>query len=141
MDNSGDTPVLSIYSYGPDRHDDNGTDDDLTLTVSSVPPGRKTTWYLLTIAQTVLNENSTLNLQDDWDDVMVDLNLGSAFARDGWGRGFQINENSRTVFSSGPDGTPGTVADNIPSEVGPDGSGSGNVTPGQSDGGGGGGGG
>lgn len=119
IDNSGDTPVLTVLSYGPDRLDDGGGDDDLMLSVSSVPPGRKTTRYLLAIAQTVLNENSSLVLSSNWAAVRADLGLADAFAQDGWARDFQINDTSRTVYSAGPDGNPGTTADNIPAGVGP----------------------
>lgn len=116
----GGTPlVFLVRSFGPDRSNDNGGDDDLTLNVSSTPPGRKSTLWKLEIAQTVLNNNSSLGLTGDWATDRAALGLDGAFDRDGWGQTLAINVSSRTIFSVGPDGNASLVADNLPAGVGP----------------------
>lgn len=119
IDTSGDVPELAVRSFGPDRADDGGADDDLTVTVGGLAPGRKTTNYLLAIAQTVLNQNPGLALSSDWNSVRASLGLEPAFSTDGWGRSFGVNVTSRTVFSAGPDGNGATTSDNLPMGVGP----------------------
>lgn len=119
IDAGGDVPELELRSFGPDRQDDGGGDDDLTVTVGGLAPGRKTTNYLLAIAQTVLNQNTGLALSSDWNSVRVALGLEPAFALDGWGRSFGVNATSRTIYSPGPDGNAATTADNIPPGIGP----------------------
>ena len=47
------------------------------------------------------------------------LGLGTPYNDDGWGRGYNINVEARTLFSSGPDGIAGTASDNIPAGVEP----------------------
>ncbi len=116
----GGTPVVFfVRSFGPDRNNDNGGDDDLTLNVSSVPPGRKTTVYKLEIAQTVLNSNAALALTGAWGTDRPALGLDAAFALDGWGQSLEVNVASRTIFSAGPDGNAAQVSDNLPTGVGP----------------------
>lgn len=115
----GQPPVLTVRSYGPDRRDDNGRDDDLDLDVSAIPPGRKTTLWRLTIAQTALNSQPTLVLSGSWPSDRAALGLSSTFDVDGWGRPLAINATARTVYSAGPDGNVGRVADNLPAGVGP----------------------
>lgn len=116
----GGSPVVFLArSFGPDRANDEGADDDLTLNVSSVPPGRKTTQYKLGIAQTVLNNNGSLVLTGAWSTDRSALGLDTAFASDGWGQSLEINTGSRTIFSVGPDGNAALVTDNLPTGVGP----------------------
>jgi len=118
--NAGSQPSFLARSYGPDRQDDGGNDDDMTLNVSSIPPGRDTTLWKLGIAQTVLNNSAGLVLTGSWANDMAALGLDAAFAADGWGQDFEINGTSRTVFSVGPDGDAMDLFDNLPAGVGPD---------------------
>ncbi len=116
----GGSPIVFLArSFGPDRSNDNGGDDDLTLNVSSVPPGRKTTLWKLEIAQTVLNNNGSLGLTGSWATDRAALGLANAFTVDGWGQILAVNVSSRTIYSVGPDGNAALVADNLPSGVGP----------------------
>ena len=117
-DTSGDTPVLELASYGPDRGDDSGGGDDITLGVSSVPPGRKITVYRLGVAQAGLDADPGLVLGEFWPAIRFNLDLAEALDNDGWGRNFEINGESRIVFSAGPDGDPDTTEDNLPSGIG-----------------------
>jgi len=116
----GASPVTFLArSFGPDRSNDDGGGDDLTLNVSSVPPGRKATQYKLEIAQTVLNQNGSLALSGSWATDRATLGLGAAFNTDGWGQPLEINTGSRTIFSVGPDGNASMVSDNLPLGMGP----------------------
>ncbi len=116
----GGSPVIFLTrSFGPNRNNDNGGGDDLTLNVSSVPPGRKATFYKLEIAQTVLNNNGSLALTGAWGTDRPALGLNVAFAADGWGQSLEVNVASRIIFSIGPDGNAALVADNLPTGVGP----------------------
>ncbi len=115
----GQPPTLTVRSFGPDRQDDNGGDDDIDRTVSGVPPGRKTTLWRLEIAQTVLNNQSGLALTGNWSTDRVALGLAAAFDNDGWGRALAVNVTSRTVYSIGPDGNAALTGDNLPAGVGP----------------------
>jgi general secretion pathway protein G len=121
VDNTGANPPDFIArSWGPDRANDNGGDDDISLNVSSLPPARKTTMYRLEIAQSALNLDSGLGLTGNW--PLIDrpaLNLATAFDTDGWGRPFAVNAASRTVYSAGADGNAATTGDNLPTGVGP----------------------
>lgn len=110
---------LLILSTGPDRQADAGGDDDVALTVSSVPPGRRTSLWKLEIAQTALNSSPSLVLTGAWASDRAALGLDPAFTTDGWGRTFAVNVTSRTVFSVGPDGNAALVQDNLPAGVGP----------------------
>ena len=116
----GGSPLVFLArSFGPNRSNDEGGGDDLTLNVSSVPPGRKATLYKLEIAQTVLNSNGSLVLSGVWETDLLALGLDTSFGADGWGQALQINVTSRTVFSVGPDGNASVVSDNLPVGVGP----------------------
>lgn len=113
-------PYWILRSYGPNRTDDSGAGDDLTLTINSTPPARNTTMSRLEVAQLILNKDPNLALTGSW--ALIDrgaLNLVVTFDNDGWGREYQLNVNSRLIFSTGPDGDALTVADNIPTGVGP----------------------
>lgn len=112
-------PRLNLRSSGPDRQDDNGGDDDISLDVSSVPPGRKATLWKLEIAQTALNSSPTLVLTGLWSNDRGALGLTPAFDLDGWGRPFAVNAAARAVYSAGPDGNAALVGDNLPAGVGP----------------------
>ena len=112
-------PRLNLRSSGPDRQDDDGGDDDISLDVSSVPPGRKTTLWKLEIAQTALNSSPTLVLTGVWSNDRAVLGLTPAFDVDGWGRPFAVNAAARAVYSAGPDGNAALVGDNLPAGVGP----------------------
>ncbi len=116
---SGSPVVFLVRSFGPDRSNDNGNDDDLTLNVSSVPHGRAASIQKLDIAQTVLNNNGSLALSGNWADDRAALGLDAAFDIDGWAQSFEINVSSRTVFSVGADGNAALTGDNLPSGVGP----------------------
>jgi general secretion pathway protein G len=117
---AGPPAVARLRSWGPDRADDGGGDDDLEVTVSSAPPGRETTLFKLEIAQAALNAQPGLVLSGVWSGGdRAALGLDPVFDRDGWGRDFGINVGSRTVFSAGPDGNAGLTADNLPMGVGP----------------------
>ncbi len=116
----GGSPLIFLTrSFGPNRSNDEGGSDDLTLNISSVPPGRKTTLYKLEIAQTVLNNNGSLDLSGAWDTDRSALGLDVTFGADGWGQDLEINVSSRTIFSVGPDGSAALVSDNLPVGVGP----------------------
>ena len=112
-------PVLTVRSFGPDRQNDHGGDDDLDLDVSAIPPGRKTTEWRLQIAQTALNNQPTLVLTGSWPTDRAALGLTSLFDYDGWGRPLAINAGLRAVYSSGPDGNAVLASDNLPAGVGP----------------------
>jgi len=116
---AGAAPWLAVRSWGPDRQDDGGGDDDLQLVVSGEPPGRNSTNRKLAIVQSALNANPSLALTGNWLNDRASLGLDAAFDSDGWGRVFALNVSSRTVFSAGPDGSAGSTADNIPGGVGP----------------------
>ena len=118
----GTAPTLRVYSYGPDRTDDAGADDDLSVLVSSVPPGRHTSQFELSIAQAALNANPGLVLAGAWAGpagIRGQLGLTDVFDLDGWGNSYQVNVGSRVIYSIGPDGNAGATADNIPTGVGP----------------------
>lgn len=121
VDNGGlQPPDWVIRSFGPNQTDDGGGGDDLTLNISSVPPARAATEYRLEVAQLILNQDPNLALTGNW--AATDrgaLNLAAAFDNDGWGREYQLNVNSRMIFSMGPDGDAATTSDNIPVGVGP----------------------
>jgi general secretion pathway protein G len=120
LQSGGTAPdVLLVRSHGPNRQDNGGGGDDIQVSVSSVPPGRKTTQQKLEIAQTILNANPHLVLTGNWPTDRAALGLAPAFDIDGWGRSFGINAASRVVFSAGPDGNPLLVDDNLPPGVGP----------------------
>lgn len=113
-------PDWIIRSFGPNQSDDSGGGDDLNLNISSVPPARETTRYRLEIAQLILNQDPNLPLTGNWAATdRAALNLAAAFDNDGWGREYQLNINSRLVFSAGADGDALTTADNIPVGTGP----------------------
>jgi general secretion pathway protein G len=112
-------PDWVVRSFGPNRTDNGGAADDLTLNISSVPPARETTRYRLEIAQLILNQDPNLALTGNW--ALTDraaLNLAATFDTDGWGREYQLNVNSRLIFSMGSDGDASTTADNIPPGAG-----------------------
>jgi len=115
----GSPVVFLVRSFGPNRSNDEGGSDDLTLNVSSVPPGRKSTQYKLEIAQTVLNQNGSLALTGAWGTDRAALGLDTTFDADGWSHPLEINVSSRTIFSVGPDGNASLVSDNLPIGVGP----------------------
>ncbi len=116
----GTSPSLRVISSGPDRQDDAGGDDDLVVTVSSVPPGRETSLQELAIAQAALNGQPGLVLAGAWaGGIRASLGLAAAFDADGWARSYQVNVASRTIYSAGPDGNAVTVVDNLPAGVGP----------------------
>lgn len=119
-DTGANPPDFIARSWGPDRTDDGGGDDDINLNVSSLPPARKTTLYKLEIAQTALNQAASLALSGNWPLVdRVALNLDAGFSNDGWGHPFGINASSRTIYSAGADGDAATPGDNLPAGIGP----------------------
>ena len=119
VDNTAHPPVLAFRSRGPDRQDDGGGNDDLSLAVDSVAPGRRATLHLLAIAQTALDSRPTVVLTGDWTSDRVALDLAPAFAVDGWGQPYAVAVTMRQVLSGGPDGNPLTPADNLPPGVVP----------------------
>ncbi len=119
QEDGGSPPTLTVKSLGPNRIDDGGGGDDLALAVSSIPPGREVTLARLNIAQASLTADPSLILTGNWPTDRLNLGLAGMFDLDGWGRAYGINTGSRAVFSSGPDGNPNTVADNIPVGLGP----------------------
>ncbi|MCB1183218.1 type II secretion system protein GspG [bacterium] len=113
-------PTWVVRSAGPNRVDEAGGGDDIVLTVGSDVPGRDTTDYRLRIAQTVLNGAPALALSGTWaGGDRAALGMAPVFDRDGWGRPFQVNVASRSVYSSGPDGNVATTTDNVPVGIGP----------------------
>jgi general secretion pathway protein G len=121
VDDTGVSPPDFIArSWGPDRANDAGGDDDISFNVSSLPPARKTTLYKLEIVQTALNLDSGLALSGAWTATdRAALSLAAGFDTDGWGRDFEVNVGSRAVFSAGADGDAATTDDNLPAGVGP----------------------
>lgn len=121
VDGTGASPPDFIArSWGPDRANDSGGDDDISLNVSSLPPARKTTLYKLEIVQTTLNLDSGLALSGAWTATdRAALGLAAGFDADGWGREFKVNVGSRAIFSAGADGVAATTGDNLPVGVGP----------------------
>ena len=119
-DTGANPPDFVARSWGPDRTDDGGGDDDIDLNVSSLPPARKTTVYKLEIAQAALKLAGSLALSGNWPLVdRVALALDDGFVNDGWGRPFAINAASRTIYSTGADGNAATTGDNLPPGIGP----------------------
>jgi general secretion pathway protein G len=120
LDQDGGTPpTLTISSYGPNRADNNGGGDDLTVQVSSRPPGRETTLERLEIAQTALNSDPGLVLTGNWATDSAALGLSAVYTVDGWGHSLAVNTVARVVYSPGPDNNQATTADNLPRGVGP----------------------
>jgi len=117
---SGSPVIFLVRSFGPDRNNDNGAGDDLTLNVSSIPPGRKASLWKLEISQTALNNDGSLVLTGDWETDADALGLETIFSVDGWAQDFEINASSRTVYSIGPDGNASLTDDNLPKGVGPE---------------------
>ncbi len=118
----GGALTLRVYSSGPDLQDDSGGDDDLSILISSVPPGRRSTLNELEIAQAALNNDPELPLLGGWpgpSGIRSSLGLAGVFDLDGWGNSYGVNVSSRVVFSCGPDGDAGSTSDNIPVGVGP----------------------
>lgn len=116
------SPSLLVYSSGPDQQDDRGSDDDLGILVSSIPPGRRTATFELEIAQAALNAQPSLPLGGSWSGasgIRGQLGLTANFDLDGWGTSYGVNASARVIFSPGPDGSAATVGDNIPLGVGP----------------------
>ncbi len=114
--------VFRIRSCGPNQRHNRGNKDDITVDISSVPPGRKTAQYRLDIAQAALNAEPGMKLNKKWHGnkgIRSKLGLSSIFDNDGWGRPFRINAGSRLIYSVGPDGRAQQVDDNIPTGVGP----------------------
>lgn len=113
-------PDWVIRSFGPNQIDNGGNGDDLTLNISSVPPARGTTQYRLEVAQLLLNQDPNLVLTGSWSATdRGALNLAATFDNDGWGREYQLNVNSRLIFSMGADGVAATTTDNVPVGAGP----------------------
>ena len=113
-------PDWVVRSFGPNRTDQAGGGDDLVLVVGSEIPGRDTTLYRAQIAQTVLNGAPSVVLSGNWaGGDRVALGLSGVFDTDGWGRPFQINATSRSIYSAGADGNAATTTDNIPAGMGP----------------------
>lgn len=119
VDNAAQPPVMVLRSCGPDRSDDGGANDDLTLGVDSVVPGRRTTHHMIAIIQAALDSRPALTLTGDWNTDRAALNLAPAFALDGWGQPYAVAVSQRRVLSAGPDGDALTPADNIPTGVVP----------------------
>lgn len=120
VDNTAVPPTLVFTSRGPDGVDDNGTGDDVSLAVDSVVPGRKKTFYLIRIAQSMVDEKSGVSLTGDWDNDYSDFSLLEPLQFDGWGKLFEEAQSTRTILSAGPDGDYYTPEDNIPYGVIPD---------------------
>jgi general secretion pathway protein G len=121
----GGTPVLRIWSSGPDRQNDNGVDDDLLLEINSAAldnlrnsEGEETEQEVDTI-QNAIDSNPGMNLNGSWNSVRVRLGLSDAYRTDEWGEPYHVNVGERVVFSSGPDRDPNTTDDNVPAGVGP----------------------
>ncbi len=118
----GSAPFLLVYSFGPDQANDSGGDDDLSVTISSIPLGRGITQGELEIAQAALNADRELLLVGGWagaGGIRGRLGLDGIFDLDGWGNSYGVNVGSRIIFSCGPDGDPGSTGDNLPKGVGP----------------------
>ena len=113
-------PNWIVRSRGPNRIDESGGGDDLTIVVTSEVAGRGTTLDRVRVAQSVLNGAPALALTGNWTGSdRAALGLAAPYDVDGWGRAIQINAASRTVYSAGPDGNAATTADNIPIGMGP----------------------
>ncbi len=112
-------PTLTVKCLGPNRTDDSGNGDDLTLAVSSIPPGREVTVDRLNVAQSALTADQALSLTGNWPTDRASLGLAVVYELDGWGQTFAVNIGSRAIFSIGPDGDPNTTGDNIPVGLGP----------------------
>ena len=120
VDNNANPPTMNIRSYGPDRADNSGAGDDLTLEVSSVVPGRKSTYYMIRIAQASVDKQTATSMTGDWNADRADFDLTAAFDNDGWGNLYEEAMSTRTVVSAGPDADYLTPDDNIPPGVIPD---------------------
>ncbi len=58
-------------------------------------------------------------LTGSWNKIRKELGLDESYKQDGWGQTYQINKDSWTIFSVGPDGNAKRKDDNIPKGVGP----------------------
>jgi general secretion pathway protein G len=124
----GSESRLVLWSLGPNRTDENGTGDDLSLEVNSsaIPPLEtggtpqplsETELELQTI-QAAVDAAPGLDLTRNWNAVRKDLGLSTDYRRDEWNRSYLINEAARRIFSAGADGDPSTLADNVPAGEG-----------------------
>lgn len=129
---AGATAVLSIWSFGPDRQDDGGTNDDMLLQInaSAIEASESGEGGEEAEPQTE-SERETGSLQSALDAnpglrvgtrinnrILRALGLGEEYLKDEWNRTYYVN-GERQVYSSGADRNRRTTDDNIPTGVGP----------------------
>jgi general secretion pathway protein G len=117
-DNSVVPPTLTISSLGPDGLSGGG--DDVDLTLNSVLPGRRNSYYELAINQAVVTAETGTELTGDWTADRSDFRLASVLETDGWGNPYEEQMSTRTILSGGPDADYFTPDDNIPPGIVPD---------------------
>lgn len=117
-DNAAVPPTLTISSLGPDGTSGGG--DDVVLTVDSVIPGRRASYYELAINQAMVSATTGTNLTGDWTVDRASFNLDPVLENDGWGNPYEEKMSTRTILSGGPDADYFTPDDNIPPGVVPD---------------------
>jgi general secretion pathway protein G len=123
----GDSRLI-LWSLGPNRADEDGAGDDLSLEVNSsaIPPletgGAPTppseTELELDTIQAAVDADPALDLDRPWNQVRQDLGLGTEYRRDEWNQNYLINAGARRIFSAGADGDAWTLADNVPAGEG-----------------------
>ncbi len=117
-DNSAVPPTLIISSVGPDGATGGG--DDVSLSLDSIIPGRKVSYYELAISQSVVTAQTGTDLTGDWTVDRSSFSLASVLETDGWGKAYEEKMTTRTLLSAGPDGDYETGDDNIPPGITPD---------------------
>ncbi len=135
---SGENAVLSIWSRGPDRQDDDGADDDLLLQVnaSAINSGNSNdddddddeeeeeeeeqseTEREVDTLQAALDANPQVRVGSSISgSVLRHLGLSDNYRKDEWNTTYRVTRD-RQVYSCGPDRNRRTTNDNIPNGVG-----------------------
>lgn len=117
-DNAAVPPGFTISSVGADGVAGGG--DDVVLSIDSVIPGRRTSYYELAVVQAAVDANPTAGLTGDWPADLPLFGLTAVLDRDGWDNPYEERMSTRTILSAGPDADYFTPADNIPPGVVPD---------------------
>lgn len=94
-----------VWSRGPNGRDDSGTADDIVVTVHGSPPGyRKTRERMRVITEQLANFlESGGSITGIWSQDRINLGLGAAYDKDGFGTPFQLNAATLELRSAGAD--------------------------------------
>ncbi len=94
-----------VWSRGPDGKDDSSGADDIAVVVHGSPPGnRKTRERMRVIVEQLANFlESGGSLTGTWSLDRVNLGLGTAYERDGFGTSFRLDAATFELRSAGAD--------------------------------------